>query len=70
MFKKEQLKKILVKAKVIDEKSFNKFKKEEESQGKKLEPFLLEKKILSESSLYETVAKFFKLPFINLKKEL
>ncbi len=49
---------------------FDKFSKEAEKLGKKLENYLIEKKIITSSSLYESAAAYFNVPFVNLKDQI
>lgn len=69
MFSNQQLKKVLIKAELINEEEFNKYSKEAEDAGKPLETYLLEKKIISSVVLYENVAAYYKLQFIDLKNQ-
>jgi type IV pilus assembly protein PilB len=69
MFSNLQLKKILTKAELLNEDDFNKYAQEAETQGKLLENYLLEKKIISSVVLYENAAAFYKLQFIDLKNQ-
>ncbi len=69
MFSNQQLKTILSKAELITGEEFNKYNEEAEKAGKKLENYLLEKKIISSVVLYENAAAFYKLPFIDLKNQ-
>jgi type IV pilus assembly protein PilB len=67
MLTNKQIKKILAKADIISEDAFDKFLSEALKNGKKTVDYLIEKKIITPLSLYESAAKYFKLPFINLK---
>ena len=67
MFNDKLLKKILEKADILKGEEFDKFAKEAASLGKKLENYLIEKKIITPTILYENAANYFKVPFINLK---
>lgn len=69
MFSKKQLKNILLKAEIISEADFDKFANEANTYGKTLESYLIEKKITSTLVLYENVANYYKLPFIDLKNQ-
>lgn len=68
MFTNNQIKKILINSSILSEKKYDKFLIEAKKQNKKIINFLIEKKIITNLSLYKNVAKYFKLPFINLKK--
>lgn len=70
MLSNQQLKKILAKSDIIPPQEFEKFSKEAEKSGKTLENYLIEKKIITSSSLYENAASYFKVPFINLKDQI
>ncbi len=67
MLTKKQIKNILEKADILSRKEFDKFAKKAESSGKKIENYLIEKKVITLLSLYESAAQFFKIPFVNLK---
>ena len=69
MFSKNQLKKILTKSNVLSEQNFEKYSKEAKKLRKKLENYLIEKKIISSLVLYENAANFYKIPFIDLKNQ-
>ncbi len=67
MFSKKQLKKILVKNDILKKDEFDKLAKEAYLLGKKIENYLIEKKIITTTVLYENAANYFNVPFINLK---
>ncbi len=67
MLSNEQLKKILAHAEIMPAATFEKFIKEARQNGKKVENYLIEKKIITSNSLYENAANFLKVPFIDLK---
>ena len=69
MFSKNQLKKILTKSNVLSEQNFEKYSKEAKKLRKKLEHYLIEKKLISSLILYENAANFYKIPFIDLKNQ-
>ncbi len=69
MFSKNQLKKILTKSNFLSEQNFEKYSKEAKKIGKKLEHYLIEKKIISNLVLYENAANFYKIPFVDLKNQ-
>ena len=64
------LKKILVKAKVITDKEFSKFKKQADKKNLNLVDFLVAENIIAQETMYEVLAKHYKLPFIILKDEM
>ncbi|MFH1428087.1 MAG: GspE/PulE family protein [Patescibacteria group bacterium] len=67
MLTQEQIKKILEKAEILPAKEFDKLVKEIANSHKKIEDYLIEKKIITPLSLYECASQYFKIPFINLK---
>ncbi|MDD5291130.1 MAG: GspE/PulE family protein [Patescibacteria group bacterium] len=67
MLSQKQIKDILVKADILTDGDFDKFAQEAEESGKKMENYLIEKKVITPISLYESAAAYFKLPFVNLK---
>ncbi|MDD5072078.1 MAG: GspE/PulE family protein [Patescibacteria group bacterium] len=67
MLSREQIKNILIKAEILTDGDFDKFAQEAENSGKKIENYLLEKKVITPLSLYESAAQFFNIPFVNLK---
>jgi len=69
MFTNKQLKQILIKSEIITAEEFDKHIKEAKEKGKKLENFLMEKKIISPLILYENAASYYKVPFIDLKNQ-
>jgi len=70
MLLNQQLKKILEKSNIMPPQEFEKFIKEAQKNNKNLEAYLIEKKIITSSALYENAANYFKVPFINLKDEV
>jgi len=70
MFTDKQIKKILDKTEILPAKEFEKVAKEANNTGKKVEDYLIEKKIITPVSLYENAAKYFKVPFVNLKDQV
>ncbi len=69
MFTKKQIKNILKKSNILPDKSFDKLSKEAAKQNKSIENYLIEKKIITQLALYEKAAKYFNVPFINLKEQ-
>ena len=70
MFTDKQLKNILEKADIMPAAEFEKFSSKAAKFGKNLENYLIEKKIITATSLYESAAGYFKVPFINLKDQI
>ncbi|MCU0679041.1 MAG: Flp pilus assembly complex ATPase component TadA [Planctomycetes bacterium] len=69
MLANAQLKNILTQGEVLTAADFDKFSQEASAAGKNLENYLTEKKIITPLLLYENVASFHKLPFIELKNQ-
>jgi len=69
MFSNDQLKKILIKSEIVNTDDFDKYAKEAETLGKKVEDYLIEKKITSKLVIYENAASYYKLPFLDLKNQ-
>jgi type IV pilus assembly protein PilB len=68
MFTNKHLKEILNLAGIIfDDKKWKKILDESTIKKNTVEQYLINNKIISTQSLYETAAKYFKLPFISLK---
>ena len=67
MLTNEQIKNIVIKTKILPEKEFEKLAKEARGLEKRLEDYLVEKKVVTPQALYESAAGYFKLPFMNLK---
>ncbi|MCK4553921.1 hypothetical protein KAU19_03080, partial [Candidatus Parcubacteria bacterium] len=70
MFTNKQIKKILDKDNILPAKEFDKIAKEADNAGKKVESYLYEKKIITPLVLHESAAKYFKVPFVNLKDQV
>ncbi len=70
MYSTQQLKKILTFNKILSAQDFDKLAKEAETNNKKIEDYLIEKKIISYEGLYENAARYFKVPFIRLKDRI
>ncbi|MFA6215705.1 MAG: ATPase, T2SS/T4P/T4SS family [Patescibacteria group bacterium] len=69
MFNDTQIKKILTETKTVGEKEIDICIEEAKKRNQKLEEYVISQKIIGEEQLYEAAAKFFDLPFINLKNE-
>src|SRR3989338_8883626 len=71
MISNSQLKEILQKTSVIaDKKTLDSIVKKAEAQKESLEDYIIKEKIISEESIYEAVADYHHLPFVNLKKQI
>ena len=69
MLNAQQIKDILVENHILIAADFDKYANEATDSGKKVDDLLIEKKLLSPSALYENAAKYFNVPFINLKDQ-
>jgi type IV pilus assembly protein PilB len=67
MLSKIQIKKILGKADILSGLEFDKFAEEAKIKNKKIDVYLMEKKIITPLSLYESASQYYNVPFINLK---
>lgn len=69
MINQKDLEEILKQNKILDEKQINILAKKAKTSGQKLEEVIIEQKIISPNLLYETAAKHYNLPFIDLKNQ-
>lgn len=69
MLTDKQIKKILIKADLIEDKEYDKLEKEAKEANKKVPDYLMQKNIITPLILYENAANFYKLPFIELKNK-
>lgn len=69
MLSEKQLKNILLKTKSLDKKELDLNLVEAGKRNQSLEQFLISQKIMSQEQIYNNTAKYFDLPFINLKNE-
>jgi type IV pilus assembly protein PilB len=69
MFTKHQIKSILEKANILTAENFERMNKEAAKNKKTIENYLIEKKIITQLALYEEAAKYFNVPFVNLKEQ-
>ena len=69
MFSDNDIKKILLETKVSGKKEIDLYTEEAKKRNQSLEEYLKSQKIVGEEQLYETVAQYYSLPFINLKNE-
>ncbi|KKR21751.1 MAG: Type II secretion system protein E [Parcubacteria group bacterium GW2011_GWE2_39_37] len=67
MLNAQQIKDIIIKSKILKDADFLKMEKEAVAANVKLEDYLLDKKIITQASLYENAAKVFDLSFVNIK---
>jgi type II secretory ATPase GspE/PulE/Tfp pilus assembly ATPase PilB-like protein len=70
MFTEKQIKNILEKSSVLVPGEFRKYKKEAKKRGKKIQDYLVLKKIITIDNLYENAATYFNIPFISLKNSV
>ena len=69
MLDDKDLKKILVKEKIVTAEEFEKHLKDAAAEGTPLLDYLITNKVTVEETLYEALAKFWQLEFINFKDE-
>ncbi|MBI3290873.1 Flp pilus assembly complex ATPase component TadA [Candidatus Falkowbacteria bacterium] len=69
MFAESRLKKILLETKAIGKKELDLYLVEAKKRNQTLNEYLISQKIINEEQLYQTIAQFFGLPFVNLKNE-
>jgi len=69
MLSNEHLKEILNKFEIVPANEFDKYLAEAKNAQKSVVNHLIEKKIISPAALYESIANFFKIPFIDLKNQ-
>ncbi len=70
MISDSQLAKLIIKHKIVDNDTLADLKKQAKTAKKPLWRILLEKKILTEEGLYENIAKFYSVPFVDLKGQI
>ncbi|MFA6526000.1 MAG: GspE/PulE family protein [Candidatus Buchananbacteria bacterium] len=69
MLNQKDLEEILISNKILDDKDFKDYSKKAKDAGQKLEDYLLEKRVIAPQILYESAAKFYKFPYIDLKNQ-
>lgn len=69
MLDSKKLKSVLIKNKIIAEAEYKKYIKQAKENKVGLLKLLVDEKITTESTTYEAIAKFLRLPFVNLKNE-
>ncbi|MEI6288056.1 MAG: ATPase, T2SS/T4P/T4SS family [bacterium] len=70
MINQKELEQILLQNKITDEAKLKEYNESAKKVGSTLEFFLLNQKIITADLLYETAAKFYNLPFIDLKDKV
>ncbi|MEK7130124.1 MAG: GspE/PulE family protein [Patescibacteria group bacterium] len=69
MLPDKQLIKILTKTKILPKDAIEQAIKDAQEQNKHLDAFILEKKLVEEEPLFQAIAKFYNVPFIDLKNK-
>ncbi|MFA5029259.1 MAG: ATPase, T2SS/T4P/T4SS family [Patescibacteria group bacterium] len=69
MINQKDLEEILKRNKILDEIQLKTFSEQARKDNKTLENFLISQKIISSELLYETAAKYYGLPFVDLKNQ-
>jgi len=69
MLSTNQLRDVLKKFEIISGSEFDKLSEEAKGSGKNIVDYLMEKKIITPLMLYENIASFYKMPFIDLKNQ-
>lgn len=69
MLNHKDLEEILKAGKILDDKQLKEYQQKAKAGNKKLEEFLLDQKIISSALLYEAAAKYYNLPYIDLKNQ-
>lgn len=70
MLSQQQIKNALIKEKLISKKDFEQISAASRKEKKSLEEYIIDKNIIAEELLYETLANSLKIPFINLKNQI
>lgn len=70
MLSQKDFEEILLSNNILKEKELKEYQSKARAAGKKLEDLMLEKKIISSQVIYEAAAKFYDLPFIDLKNTI
>lgn len=69
MLNQKDLEEILISNNILADKEFKDYSKKAKAATAKLEDYLLDKKIIAPQILYESAAKFYKFPYIDLKNQ-
>ncbi len=69
MINQKDLEDILLQNKILGEKQIKDAKEKAQKRGEIFEQYLIDQKIISPELLYETAAKYYDLPFIELKNK-
>lgn len=69
MLNQKDLEEILLQSKLFETKQIKEYSDKARQANKKLEDFLVDKKIIAPNLLYESAAKYYDLPYIDLKNQ-
>ena len=69
MISSKDLEEIILSGKLLTEKELKEYKDKARKAGKDLEELILEKKLISPATLYQAVAKFYDLSYIDIKNQ-
>ncbi len=70
MISQKQLEEVLLKNKFVNKETLPNFIKDAKEVKQSLVDYIVSKKIVTEISLYECIADYFSIPFINLEKKI
>ncbi|MFH1326152.1 MAG: GspE/PulE family protein [Candidatus Falkowbacteria bacterium] len=70
MISQKQLEEVLLKNKFVNKETLPNFIKDAKEIKQSLVDYIISKKIVTEISLYECIADYFSIPFINLEKKI
>ncbi|MFA6594437.1 MAG: ATPase, T2SS/T4P/T4SS family [Candidatus Buchananbacteria bacterium] len=69
MLNQKDLEEILLQSKILETKQIKEYSDKARQANKKLEDFLIDKKVIAPNLLYESAAKYYDLPYIDLKNQ-
>ena len=67
MLSDKKTKQVIEKNNLLETEELNKFEQQSGEKNQSLDEFLIEKKLITEEILYNSVANLHNLPFVNLK---
>lgn len=70
MLKEEEIKKLLVEEKIVEEKKLAEAAARATEKGQKITQYLVEKNLISETIIYESLARHLHIPFLDLKDQI
>ncbi|MDP3900165.1 MAG: type II/IV secretion system protein [bacterium] len=70
MISSQKLQEVLLKSKMVDKKKLKELVDEASAEKKSLIDYVIEKKLVSEDSLFEQIADYLQIPYVNLEKKL